>query len=127
MSDFYKEMYNFDKVKNYVDSQIEDVESEITEIMKVTITDGDTGVTCNKTFAEIADAIEDGVPIIAFAHNTVDAHRFQMTSIAQEDSSTSPISISAISTYANAAPSIFSYIISSSGISKKIDILTVES
>lgn len=124
MSDFYKEMYNFDKIKEHVDSQIEEVEGEIPEIMKLVITDGESGITCNKTFAEIVTAIRDGVTINAFAHNTVDDHHFQLSSIAQEDGSTSPISINVISTNANGLPVIFSYIISSSGITTKVDVLS---
>jgi len=122
MADFYKEMYNYNKMESYVDSEISDVEESIPQIMFVNFTDdGASTVTCDKTFTEIASAIQNGKPIIGFAHNTLDGHRYQLSSVTQETGSTSPISFSAIATYVNSKPTVYSYIVSSSGITSKID------
>lgn len=101
MGDFYKEMYNFDKVKEYVDSEISDVEEEISNveleippILFVSITNNGETITSNKTYTEIKTALLAGKLIVTNYKDTVDNYTYTLTQSSQEGTGNTEIHLS---------------------------------
>lgn len=78
MGAFYKEMYNFEKVKEYVESEIPDIVNLIITI------DEQSTISSSLTFTEIQTALRAHKIIIAHYFDEVDNYAYQLSQITQE-------------------------------------------